>query len=307
MKRARATFIAHSSTSLSKPDRLSAVKCFDVLGKLQFEGRPLRDLLVEAVRYGERPEVRARLTTAVDHALDRDSLQGLLEERALAHDAMDSSSVHRIREDMERAEARRLQPHYVESFFNESFRSLGGTVKQRETRRFEITHVPASVRNRDRLIGYGEPVLPRYERITFEKSLVAPQGQPLAAFVCPGHPLLDAVIDLTLERNSNLLKRGTVLVDESDLGDMPRVLFYLEHAIQDASQTRSEDRRVVSRRMLYVEIDSEGVARPVHHAPYLDLRPLSEDEPSLEAVLDRPECAWINRELEKEGTKLCRC
>ena len=27
---------------------------FDVLGKLQFEGRPLRELLIEAIRYGER-------------------------------------------------------------------------------------------------------------------------------------------------------------------------------------------------------------------------------------------------------------
>ena len=35
---------------------------FDVLGKLQFEGRPLRDLLIEAIRYGDQPEVRARLT-----------------------------------------------------------------------------------------------------------------------------------------------------------------------------------------------------------------------------------------------------
>ena len=30
---------------------------FDVLGKLYFEGRPLRDLMVEAIRYGEQPEV----------------------------------------------------------------------------------------------------------------------------------------------------------------------------------------------------------------------------------------------------------
>src|SRR5690606_12360110 len=37
---------------------------FDVLGKLQFEGKPLRDLLIEAIRYGERPEVRARLFQA---------------------------------------------------------------------------------------------------------------------------------------------------------------------------------------------------------------------------------------------------
>ena len=191
-------------------------------------------MLIEAIRYGDQPEVRARLTKAVESALDRSQLQDLLEEHALAHDSMDASRVHRIREDMERAEARRLQPHYIESFFLEAFQRLGGTAKQREPRRYEVTHVSAPVRNRDRLIGIGEPVLPRYERIAFEKSLVAPQGQPLAAFVCPGHPLLDAVIDITLERHRDLLRRGTVLVDDSDPGLSPRVLFYLEHAIQDA-------------------------------------------------------------------------
>ncbi|MEZ5288048.1 MAG: hypothetical protein R2712_25285 [Vicinamibacterales bacterium] len=120
-----------------------------------------------------------------------------------------------------------------------------------------MSHVPGPVVGRDRLIGIGTPVLPRYERIAFEKPLIAPPGQPLAAFVCPGHPLLDAVIDLTLERNADLLKRGAVLVDDRDLGTRPRVLFYLEHAIQDAGVTRSGDRRVISKRMLYVELDAD--------------------------------------------------
>ena len=239
---------------------------FDVLGKLQFEGRPLRELLIEAIRYGEQPEVRGRLSQVVANAFDRAQIQDLLEERALAHDSMDASRVHRIREDMERAEARRLQPHYIESFFLEAFQRLGGTSKQREPRRYEITHVPAPVRNRDRLIGVGEPVLPRYERIAFEKSLVAPQGQPLAAYVFPGHPLLDSTIDLTLERHRDLLRRGAVLVDERDLGQSPRVVFYLEHAIQDAIPTRGGDRRVVSKRMLYVELDATGEARHLHYA-----------------------------------------
>ena len=274
---------------------------FDVLGKLQFEGKSLRDLLIQAIRYGERPEVKAYLTTVLDQALDRGHLQDLLEERALAHDAMDASRVHRIRENMERADARRLQPHYIESFFHEAFQRLGGSSKQREPRRYEITHVPTPVRNRDRLIGIGEPVLPRYERIAFEKSLVAPQGQPLAAFVCPGHPLLDSVIDLTLERHRNLLKRGSVLVDERDTGTRPRVLFYLEHSIQDASLTRSGERRVVSRRMLYVELDADGAMRNVQYAPYLDYRPLAEGEPGVEAILGRPECLWINRDLEQKA------
>ncbi|MDZ4722311.1 MAG: helicase-related protein [candidate division Zixibacteria bacterium] len=274
---------------------------FDVLGKLQFEGRPLRDLLIEAIRYGDQPEVRARLTTVLEHAFDHKQLQELLEERSLTHDSMDVSRVYRIREDMERAEARRLQPHYIESFFQEAFRQLGGTFKQREPRRYEITHVPAPIRNRDRLIGIGEPVLPRYERIAFEKALIAPQRQALAAFVCPGHPLLDSVIDLTLERHRDLLKRGAVLVDERDLGTQPRVLFYLEHAIQDASITRIGDRRVVSKRMLYVEVDSNGKMNNVHYAPYLDYRPLAEGEPTTNTILDRPECVWITRDLEQQA------
>lgn len=274
---------------------------FDVLGKIQFEGRPLRELLIQAIRYGERPEIRARLTQAIANAVDTSQLQNLIEERALAHDVMDVSRVARVREDMERAAARRLQPFYIESFFLEAFSQLGGTARQREPRRYEVTHVPAPVRNRDRSIGTGEPVLPRYERIAFEKSLIAPQGEPLAAFICPGHPLLDATLDLTLERHRDLLRRGSMLVDERDPGTVPRVLFYLEHAVQDASLTSSGDRRTVSKQMLYVELDEAGNARHLHYAPYLDYRPLRDGEPKVDVFFARPEFSWITRDLEQKA------
>jgi SNF2 family DNA or RNA helicase len=274
---------------------------FDVLGKLQFEGRPLRDLLIEAIRYGDQPEVRARLTRAIEHGVDRPHLLELIEDRALAHDAMDSSRVARVREEMERAEARRLQPHYIESFFLEAFGRLGGTLRQREARRYQVTHVPAPVRNRDRQIGAGDPVLARYERIAFEKDLIAPPGETLAAFVCPGHPLLDAVLDLTLERHRDLLRRGTVLVDERDQGTSPRVIFFLEHAIQDASLLPSGERRTISRRMLYVEMDADGRTQDLHYAPYLDYRPLADGEPTVADLLARPECTWITGAPEQKA------
>ncbi len=272
---------------------------FDVLGKLLFEGKSLRDLLIEAVRYGDRADVREMLNRVVENALDRDQLQDLLEEHVLVHDTMDAGRVRKIREDMERAEARRLQPHYIESFFVEAFARLGGTMRQREPRRYELSHVPAIIRNRDRMIGLREPVLPRYERATFEKELISPAGQPLASFVCPGSPLLDAVIDLTLERNRDLLRRGAVLVDDRDHGTDPRVFFYLEHAIQDASVTRSGDRRIVSRRVIHIEMDAAGSARHIHYAPYLDYRALAAEEADIAAILSRPECSWINRSLER--------
>ena len=274
---------------------------FDVLGKLQFQGKPLRDLLIEAIRYGEKPEVKARLDQAIEEAVDQPHLQGLMEDRALVTELMETSRVAEVRERMERAQARRLQPHYIEEFFREAFQRLGGSLRQRESRRYEIRHVPASIRNRDRIIGVGEPVLRRYERVVFEKDRIAPHGQPLAAFVCPGHALLDATLDLTLERHRDLLHRGAVLVDDRDPGTEPRMLFYAEHAIQDASLLPSGERRAISKRMLYVELDETGQPRHMQYAPYLDYRPLKDDEPGVDAFLARPECAWITRDLEQRA------
>ena len=274
---------------------------YDVLGRVQFDGKPLRELLISAIRYGEQPEVRAYLTTVVEQAMDRSKLQSLIEDQVLDPTIMDASKVQRVREDMERADARRLQPHYIESFFLEAFSLLGGRVNQRETRRYEVTHVPASVRSRDRQIGIGEPVLQRYERIVFEKTLIAPQGHPMAAFVCPGHPLLDATLDLTLEVNRDLLKRGAVLVDDKDFGVTPRVLCILEHGIQDASLLPTGERRTVSRRMLYVELDAVGKAAHLHYAPYLDYRPLKAEEPTGVELLSRPEAVWISTGIEQKA------
>lgn len=223
------------------------------------------------------------------------------ERCGLAQGAMDVTELQRIREEMERAETRRLQPHYVESFFLEAFKRLGGNARQREPRRYEVSYVPAQIRSRDRLIGTGEPVLPRYERIAFEKALVAPQGQPMAAFVCPGHPLVDAVTDLIRERNRDILKHGAMLVDDRDQGTHPHVLFYLEHEIQDASRNRDGSRRVVSKRMLYVAMDSVGTPSHMHYAPYLDYRPLNEGEPGIDSLLARSECQWIDTSLESKA------
>ncbi len=92
-------------------------KVFDVLGKVTFNNRPLRELLIEAVRYGNDPAVKARLYEVVDHSLDRYALKRLLAEHALTENTMDVHQVMVIREEMERMEAHKLQPHFIESWF----------------------------------------------------------------------------------------------------------------------------------------------------------------------------------------------
>ena len=268
-------------------------RVYDVLGRL-FEARALGDLLMEAIRYGERPEVKQRLLHAVDNAGDRQHVLDLLADRALARDAMTTAEVARVREEMERAEAKRLQPFHIQSFFLEAFRHLGGRLHRRETGRWEITRVPGPIRDRDRLVGQGAPVQDRYERICFEKDRI--DQPPVAAYVCPGHPLLDATMDLVLERHRNLLKDGGVLVDETGNSGKPRVLFYLEHAVQDGGADSHGRQREVSRRLQFVEIDVDGALRDSGPAPYLDYRPLEDEErPPAEQALAAP---WLTEDME---------
>lgn len=62
-------------------------KVFDILGKVSFDNRSLRDLLVEAIRYGNDPEVRERLWQVVDNSLETQKLRDLIDKNALIEDS----------------------------------------------------------------------------------------------------------------------------------------------------------------------------------------------------------------------------
>ncbi|WP_084692262.1 helicase-related protein [Parafrankia elaeagni] len=70
-------------------------KVFDVLGQA-FADRPLRDLLIEAIRYGDSPDVRGRLHEIIDAAVGT-GLVELLDERALHTDVLAAAQVDGLR------------------------------------------------------------------------------------------------------------------------------------------------------------------------------------------------------------------
>jgi hypothetical protein len=218
------------------------------------------------------------LNQVVDNSINQEELRKLLEERALTDDVMDVHTVMEIKEDMERIEAHKLQPHFIEAFFVEAFRSVGGKIRQREAGRYEITSVPYAVRNRDMQIGFGEPVLNRYERICFDKVYCNVQGQPPAELICPGHPLLEATIDLIRERNVDVMKRGAIFIDENDFSQDARLLFYIEDAVQDGIILKDGNRRTISKHVHFVELKEDGTASSAGYAPYLDYRAATSDE-----------------------------
>lgn len=275
-------------------------RVFDILGGMTFENRPLRDLLIEAIRYGNDPGVRKRLWEVVDHSMNTEKFRELLSENALTEDSMDVSKVMEIKEEMERIEAHKLQPHFIEAFFVEAFRSLGGKIHEREHDRYEIAAVPFSIRNRDMQIGFGESVLSRYERVCFEKDNCNVPGLIPAALICPGHPLLNATTDLIRERHADALKHGAIFVDDEDFGKEPRLLFYIEDAIQDGVVLPNGNKRIISQNVHFVELKEDGMAKNAGYAPYLDYRAATKEE--AEVILDYVKRqSWLTQGIEERA------
>jgi len=278
-------------------------RVFDILGEV-FDERSLKDLLLDAIRFNDHPDRHAERLKSIDNALDVTHIKDLLERNALAQETMSAERLFAVKEQMEIAEARRLQPFFVRSFFAKAFEGLNGAMYPREAGRFEITHVPARICERDRQItGRNRrelaPVLKRYERVCFTKEAVRPLDRPNAAFaqmIHPGHPLMLAVSDLVLEQHSNLMRQGAILVDPADDATDASLLFLITHEI------KSGDSSVLSKRLQFVRVTSEGIASFAGWAPHLDYEPLAAaDRPLLADLLASD---WIRADQEQRALAL---
>ncbi|PVZ72005.1 helicase-related protein [Pelagibaculum spongiae] len=267
-------------------------KVFDVLGEA-FDNVSLKDLLVKAIRYGEDPEVKEKMNQVIEGALDAEHLKEIIRRNALVDQHMGLEELYAVKEEMEKAEARKLQPYFIRAFFTEAFQTLTGEFRPRETGRYEIRHVPAAIRERDRVIGETRtPVLKKYERICFEKQHVRLSNKPMADMVHPAHPLMHSVTDLVLQAHRTKLKQGAILVDPNDDNTAPRVLFMVDHSIRETGATNA----IASRRLQFVEINAQGVAINAGWAPHLDLQPIDEFDHKLVGDILRAD--WLNNNLE---------
>ncbi|HNC02784.1 MAG TPA: helicase-related protein [Agitococcus sp.] len=267
-------------------------KVFDVLGEA-FDNVSLRDLLVQAIRYGEDPKVKAKMNEVIEGALDAEHLKEIIKRNALVDQHMGLEDLYAVKEEMEKAEARKLQPYFIRAFFTEAFQTLGGEFRSRESGRYEVRHVPAVIRERDRIIGESRtPVLKKYERICFEKQHVRQTGKPMADMIHPMHPLMHATTDLILQAYRAKLKQGAMLVDPNDDSINPKVLFMVDHTVRESNQSDE----VASRRLQFVEINEQGIAINAGWAPHLDLQPIEDYDRKL--VGDILQSHWLNHNLE---------
>ncbi|MFB8765314.1 helicase-related protein [Nocardiopsis alba] len=265
-------------------------RVYDVLGQL-FQGNALRDLMIAAIREANEPERQRYLTEVVDPKI-AEGIPELLNANQLVPSALDDSEIDEMRREMERAEAARLQPHHVEAFFHRAFADVGGSLRMRESHRFEIKRVPSEVKERDRVTGYGQPVVDSYHRVTFDPKYVRVEGNNhLATLLHPGHPLMAATMGVASDRYHEALRRGSILVDRSDPSTEPYVVSLLEHDVTDGRTARDGQPWVISRRAQYVRIDIDGTITPLTGSPIPNFEvPTDEEHMLARKILTEP---WV--------------
>ncbi|MGF0120945.1 MULTISPECIES: helicase-related protein [unclassified Pseudoclavibacter] len=271
---------------LSKIDQMSLAyngNLFNVLGDADaFQERSLRDLLMEAIRYGDQPDTKAKLDQIIDRSIS-DGLEDMLEERALHPEMFSALNLEEIRARMEKARERRLQPGYIAAYFLPAFARLGGRVRRRERGRYEITRIPSRVIDAARRLNRWAPVAEQYERITFDLDKKHGDGQIEAALIAPGHPLLHAVIETTIEDLGGVLERGTVLVDRRDRqASDPALMYTVEQKIENTAPEPD----TLSHHFDYPQFASNGTVTVSSTPPYLDYdRPQDDEADQIDAIL----------------------
>lgn len=282
---------------LSKIDQMSIAyngNLFNVLGDADaFQERSLRDLLIEAIRYGDQPEVKAKLDHIIDAGVSH-GLDEMLQERALHPEMFSAMNLDEVRARMEKARERRLQPGYISAFFIPAFERLGGRIRKREKGRYEITRVPSRVIDAARRLNRWAPVAEQYERVTFELARKHSDGLAEASLIAPGHPLLHAVIESTVDDLGGTLKRGTVFVDRrSKQPDEPMLMFSVEQRIENTAN----DADTVSHHFDYPLLEQDGTITFTAAPPYLDFDAPSSDETA--AITTFTESDWARRNHER--------
>lgn len=245
-------------------------RLFNVLGDGDaFAGRSLKDLMLEAIRYGDDPCIREKLDRVVNAGVS-DGLSALIREQSADRELNGAMNITKIRDMMERNRARKLQPGYIEAFFLDACSALSIPIRRRERGRWEVVHVPHRIRS---MSVAGQSLTHAYERITFNPAYTHVSGKPDAELIAAGSPLLDAVVNAIIEQYGPALQHGAVFVDRTDTQpEQPMLIACVEQDIRD------DQDRTLSKLFDYVRCEEDAAPELCEAPPYLDYEGLGAAE-----------------------------
>ncbi len=241
-------------------EKLGSDRVFDVIGEV-FHGKNLYQLIIEAVTKARTlEEVLKEMDIKPDESYLR-NIREILGE-SLATRFIDYT---KIRDIAEKAKEYRLIPEYVEEFFKRVFKEAGGSYRELRDGFIAIDSIPYEIKkiadSQDFKNRFGD-LDRRYPKATFDSQKAF--ENPDAEFISFGHPLLEALIEWTLERFREGVKKGAVFKDPSGILK-GYIWFYI-------AQVKDGKGAVAGRKVLAI-YESEKEIREVNPSILWDLKP----------------------------------
>ena len=204
-------------------EQLGHDQVYDVIATVLDAGQVRLDVLIREAILNRRSmeDILGDLEfvdSSASVAAARDALGG-----ALATSHIDMGSILGDERD---SKERRLTPEFVERFFADGLRYLGGRISAGTDDDWRLDFVPVDIRRKAQAQNVGE-FGTGSRLITFSKERL--RRDPPAEFVAPNHPLFDAVMGRLLELGRPQLAKGTVFIDKE--AQDPYLVWLLEAAV----------------------------------------------------------------------------
>ncbi|MCX7968312.1 MAG: helicase-related protein [Armatimonadetes bacterium] len=247
-------------------------RVYDVIGEI-FHDRRLEELILEALSQRKTlDEIVAEIEALPDEELIERIRQALGDALATRH-----IDITRLKELETEAAEHRLIPEYIEAFFERACKFLGLNAQRRrdQTKLWRIESVPHYLRkpSEDFQSKFGE-VQDSYLRLAFDKKTAKELN---ADFVAPGHPLLEAIIEVVLQRGEDEMSKGAAFYSPTGKEGL---LWFLEGEIRDGNF------QLAGKKLIAMWQDQSGNFYPTDPSILWDLLPASSENIESRSVSD---------------------
>ncbi len=223
-------------------EQMGSDRVYDVIDEW-LEDVPLARLIEEAIDNDDEA-AGAREADAALAAASRDRAERLiaLQKKASLASRLDLRAARELRDT---SDERRLQPLFIQRFFERAWTACGGTI--REDDHFPVWHVgPTPTALLELARERQQPLSETYDTpFVFDKQLVSVASKvrvpERTKLLGPGHPLFDTLIEWAIRESRHAFAKGAILVDPNVAE--PRRVWLVRSTIEDERRRWLHGRR----------------------------------------------------------------
>lgn len=214
----------------------------------------------------------------LNHFLDQDNQQIEYEfkkqieeqQKAIAHSAVDYKDARLLKED---SDEKRLQPIYIQLFFERAFKFLGGTYEPVQKGIYKITAIPHILAQK--LKDDYNILADNLSKLLFcfDKQIFLDYQNTAAIlgkvhYINPGNALFDALADCVRTAFKEDMLKGTILVSPEDTQEY--FAFFVKNQITD-NRPCKEHESIANERLSFIYQTADGEFHNTSPAKFLDL------------------------------------